>query len=235
MTTGSAWSRLETPVYPEPATLAGVTPAAGQGHARGAGYEAVKRSLDVAGASVLLLASLPLLVVIALAVKLTSTGPVLFSQPRLGRGGRLFRCLKFRTMVADAELQLMSDQEMSCEFDDNFKIKNDPRVTRVGGLLRRTSLDELPQLWNVFRGDMSLIGPRPIVENELRKYGPFGDRLLTVKPGLGGLWQVSGRSDTTYAERVALDMAYIDSRSTLLDLRILAQTALVVLKGEGAY
>ena len=113
--------------------------------------------------------------------------------------------------------------------------KNDSRVTRVGRFIRRTSLDELPQLWNVFLGDMSLIGPRPIVEPELEKYGAFGGKLLTVNPGLGGLWQVSGRSDTTYPERVAMDMSYIDSRSLALDVSLIARTAMVVVLGRGAY
>jgi lipopolysaccharide/colanic/teichoic acid biosynthesis glycosyltransferase len=124
---------------------------------------------------------------------------------------------------------------MRAQFSDNYKIRNDPRVTRFGAFLRRTSLDELPQLWNVLKGDMSLIGPRPIVEAELIKYGRRAVRLLTVKPGLGGLWQVSGRSETTYNDRVALDMRYIDSRSLGLDLKLLLLTALTVLKGRGAY
>jgi lipopolysaccharide/colanic/teichoic acid biosynthesis glycosyltransferase len=232
---GTAWSRLEPQVYSETVALPGVAPAAGENHTRGASYEVVKRVTDVAGALILLLASAPLLAVIALAVKLTSDGPMLFTQRRIGRGGRVFRCYKFRTMIPDAETRLIADPELTNEFDTNFKIKNDPRVTPVGAFLRRTSLDELPQLWNVLRGDMTLIGPRPIIEPELRKYGHFAGRLLAVKPGLGGLWQVSGRSDTTYDERIAMDMNYIDSRSTLVDLSLLVQTALVVLKGRGAY
>lgn len=198
-------------------------------------FELGKRAMDVVGSFTLLCAGLPLLVAIALGVKLSSPGPVFFRQRRLGRGGRVFWCYKFRSMVADAEQQLRARPEMRDQFDENFKIRNDPRVTRFGALLRRTSLDELPQLWNVLRGDMSLIGPRPIVEREVSKYGASAVRLLTVKPGLGGIWQVSGRSETTYAERVAMDMRYIESRSLALDLKLLVLTALTVIKGRGAY
>ena len=225
----SAWTPAESPGLP------GLAPAEGLNHVRGGGYEAGKRAVDLAGAALLLMLALPLLAVLAAAVKATSRGPILFAQQRLGRGGRRFSCLKFRTMVADAEARLQGCDVLAARFDANYKIKDDPRVTRVGALLRRTSLDELPQLWNVLRGEMSLIGPRPIVEPERSKYGVHADRLLTVKPGLGGLWQVNGRSDTTYAQRVAMDMNYIDSRSFRLDVLLLVRTALVVLRGRGAY
>lgn len=235
MARGSAGWRLVPRVYSDSSGLAALDPSAECDDARGKGYEVCKRTIDVAGAATLLVMGVPLLAAIAVAVKLTSPGPVLFAQRRLGRGGLVFRCYKFRTMVAAAESKLATDTALNGEFDANFKLRNDPRITRIGGFLRRTSLDELPQLWNVLRGDMSLIGPRPIVEKELRKYGDHGERLLTVKPGLGGLWQVSGRSDTTYPERVALDMSYIAARSTVFDLYLLAQTVLVVLRGDGAY
>lgn len=225
----SAWSPFEPPGYPVAA------PSDGLNHARGVGYEASKRTIDVIGAAVLLTIAFPLLAVLATCVRLTSPGPIVFSQKRLGRSGRRFSCFKFRTMVVDAEARLRGCDELAARFDENYKIKDDPRVTPVGAVLRRTSLDELPQLWNVLKGDMSLIGPRPIVEPERGKYGSYADRLLTVKPGLGGLWQVNGRSDTTYAERVAMDMLYIDSRTFRLDLTLLARTALVVLRGRGAY
>lgn len=191
--------------------------------------------MDVLGAFLLLCAGLPLLLALAVGVKLSSAGPVFFRQRRLGRDGRLFWCYKFRSMVADAEHQLRSRKEIREQFDENFKIRNDPRITPFGALLRRTSLDELPQLWNVLRGDMSLIGPRPIVEPELAKYGGCAVRLLSVKPGLGGIWQVSGRSDTTYAERIAMDMQYIADRSLALDVKLLALTAWTVVRGRGAY
>lgn len=198
-------------------------------------YEFSKRTLDIVASAALLAVLLPLLAAIAVGVKLTSRGPVFFRQKRLGRGGRVFWCYKFRTMVQDAESLLAQCRELMAQFDENYKLVKDPRITRLGAFLRKTSLDELPQLWNVLRGDMSLIGPRPIVERELSKYGDHADRLLLVKPGLGGLWQVSGRSDTTYAERVAMDMAYVESRSFWLDVRLIVMTALVVVKGRGAY
>ncbi len=198
-------------------------------------YEFCKRGLDIVASATLLTLFSPLLLAIALGVKFTSPGPVLFKQRRLGRGGKVFMCLKFRTMVQDAEALLKQCRELMTQFDENYKLIEDPRITKLGAILRKTSLDELPQLWNVLRGDMSLIGPRPIVEPELSKYGDHGSRLLEVKPGLGGLWQVSGRSDTTYAERIAMDIAYVETRSFWLDLRLLIATAMVVIKGRGAY
>lgn len=198
-------------------------------------YEFCKRGLDLGGSFVLLVIFSPLFLALAVGVKLSSPGPILFRQKRLGRGGKTFWCYKFRTMVEDAESLLAQCRELRARFDENYKLTEDPRITRLGSVLRRTSLDELPQLWNVFRGDMSLIGPRPIVEPELSKYGPNGRRLLEVKPGLGGLWQVSGRSNTTYAERILMDMAYVERRSFWLDVKLLIATAVVVIRGRGAY
>lgn len=198
-------------------------------------YELSKRGLDIAVSLTSLIALLPLFIVIGVGVKLSSAGPVFFRQQRLGRGGRTFWCFKFRTMVPDAEALLANCQDMLAQFDENYKLTHDPRVTRFGGFLRKTSLDEIPQLWNVLRGEMSLIGPRPIVPPELSRYGDDADRLLLVKPGLGGVWQVSGRSDTTYAQRIAMDMEYVASRSFWFDLRLLVATALVVIRGRGAY
>ena len=198
-------------------------------------YEASKRVVDVLGSLLLLLAGLLLLVIVSLLVKTTSRGPVLFRQKRLGRRGREFWCFKFRTMVADAEDQLKNNAHLHAEFEQGYKLKNDPRVTRVGAVLRKTSLDELPQLLNVLCGDMSLIGPRPIVPSERFKYGVDAPKLLTVKPGLGGLWQASGRSDVSYEDRVKLDMLYIDHRSLRLDLTLLVMTALSVCRFRGAY
>jgi lipopolysaccharide/colanic/teichoic acid biosynthesis glycosyltransferase len=191
--------------------------------------------MDVAASLLLLVLLSPLLAAVAACVRASGRGPVLFRQKRLGRGGRLFWCYKFRTMVPDAESRLSGPGGLFERFHQNYKIKDDPRVTRVGAVLRASSLDELPQLWNVLRGDMSLIGPRPVVEPELGKYGAHAGRLLSVKPGLGGLWQVSGRSDTSYAERVAMDLRYVDSRSLGLDLKLLLLTAWVVILGRGAY
>jgi lipopolysaccharide/colanic/teichoic acid biosynthesis glycosyltransferase len=198
-------------------------------------YDRLKRLIDITCSLLIIVILSPLFPVIALLIVATSRGSALFRQRRLGHEGRPFWCLKFRTMVADAEEQLKRQADLVARFQDNFKIKDDPRVTRVGAFLRKTSLDELPQLFNVLRGDISLIGPRPIVEKEQAKYGVYAAKLLSVKPGLSGMWQVYGRSDTTYPQRIAMDMAYIDNRSLRLDLRLMVLTAYVVLRGRGAY
>ena len=199
------------------------------------GYEHGKRLIDVVASLLALILLVPLLVAIVVCIRLSGRGPILFKQERLGRDGKRFWCYKFRTMVPDAESQLSRSPDLIAQFRENFKIRSDPRVTRIGAILRRSSLDELPQLWNVLRGDMSLIGPRPIVEQELDKYGVHASRLLTVKPGLGGIWQVSGRSETSYDDRVAMDMRYIEIRSLALDLKLVILTAMVVIRGRGAY
>lgn len=201
------------------------------GHDR---YEVAKRVLDVVGASLLIVLLAPLMLVVAAAIKLTSRGPVIFRHQRVGRGGVPFVCLKFRTMVADAEDRLRADPGLQNAFVASFKIRNDPRVTGIGRVLRRLSIDELPQLFNVLGGSMSLIGPRPLVQDELVRYGDQVGVLLRAKPGLGGLWQVCGRSDTSYAERVALDLLYVESRSLWLDLRLAVLTAFAVLRRRGA-
>lgn len=211
------------------------SPLAGPFDWPGLEYEHGKRLIDVVAAVLSLILLMPLLIAIVAGVRLSGRGPVLFKQKRLGRDGKHFWCYKFRTMVPDAESLLSHSPDLIAQFCENYKIRSDPRVTRVGAFLRRTSLDELPQLWNVLRGEMSLIGPRPIVEQELDKYGVHAGRLLTVKPGLGGIWQVSGRSDTSYAERVAMDMRYIEIRSLALDLKLMILTAVVVIRGKGAY
>ncbi len=198
-------------------------------------YEHCKRAIDIVASLLSLILLMPLLAAIVACVRLSGPGPILFKQKRLGRNGKLFWCYKFRTMVPDAESQLSRSPDLIALFRENYKIKFDPRVTRVGAVLRRTSLDEFPQLWNVLRGDMSLIGPRPIVETEIDKYGVHAGRLLTVKPGLGGIWQVNGRSNTSYADRVAMDMRYIEIRSLALDLKLMILTAMVVIRGKGAY
>ena len=199
------------------------------------GYRNTKRVLDLAAALIFLILISPIMLAVAVSIKLTSRGPVLFHQMRLGRKGRPFRLFKFRTMVSDAEQRLAAQAELQEKYAASFKIANDPRVTPVGAFLRRTSLDELPQLINVLEGSMSLIGPRPIVPVELEKYGPYGEKLLTVKPGLGGLWQASGRSDTTYDQRIALDMRYVDRASLREDFRLLIKTAVAVLTCRGSF
>ena len=196
-------------------------------------YEIQKRILDVCLGTITLILFLPLIALVALLVRVTSPGPIIFRQRRLGLGGRTFWCYKFRSMVIDAEEQLRKSDALK-EFEVNFKLKSDPRITPLGKFLRKSSFDELPQLYNIIRGDISLVGPRPIVERELAKYGEYGPALLSVKPGLTGLWQAFGRSDISYDQRIALDMEYVRDRSMYLDLKILVVTVFVVLKGRGA-
>lgn len=195
----------------------------------------VKSVLDRMLGAGLLLAISPVLVAAALAVKLTSPGPVIFRQTRIGVGGKPFQMLKFRSMVADAE-QRRAELE---EFNENdgllFKIRDDPRVTRVGAVLRRYSVDELPQLWNVVRGDMSLVGPRPPLPQEVAAYDSDATRRLRVRPGLTGLWQVSGRSDLTWEESLRLDLRYVDNWNFWLDVAILWRTWRAVVGRSGAY
>jgi lipopolysaccharide/colanic/teichoic acid biosynthesis glycosyltransferase len=178
---------------------------------------------------------LPLLLLIALAVRLSSPGPIIYRRRVLGIGGRHFDAFKFRTMYVNGDEILARYPRLKEELDKNYKLKCDPRVTPVGKLLRKFSLDELPQLFNVLFQDMSLVGPRIIAPDEIRKYGSYGDKLMSVMPGLTGQWQVSGRSDVVYEERVQLDMDYIDNWSIWLDLKIIFYTPLVVAKGDGAY
>lgn len=199
----------------------------------------LKRALDLVLVGTGLLLGWWLFALLALAVKLSSPGPVFYGQRRLGRGGTTFTAWKFRSMVRDADALLVdylqAHPELREEWERDHKLKNDPRVTWIGRILRRTSLDELPQLWNVLRGEMSLVGPRPIVQDEVPKYGERYALYQKVRPGLSGLWQVSGRNDTTYTERVALDCYYVRNWSVWLDLVILARTVRVVLLGRGAY
>ena len=198
-----------------------------------------KRLLDVAAVVATLPITLPLLGVLALAIRLDSRGPALFRQRRFGRGGREFTLLKFRTMVQDAqgvlEGHLAANEQHRWEWAETQKLRKDPRITRVGRVLRKFSLDELPQLLNVLRGDMSLVGPRPIIDEELERYGSAIDVYHQVRPGLTGLWQVSGRNDLTYEQRVRLDVQYVRTRSFRGDLRLLLRTPRAVLRGRGAY
>ena len=172
---------------------------------------------------------------IALAIKLTSAGPILFHQPRVGRGGRLFSSLKFRSMYLDAEDRLEEVKHLNEQDGPIFKIRRDPRITSIGRLLRRTSLDELPQLFNVLLGDMSLVGPRPALMPEVLGYEPWQLRRITVKPGLTGLWQVSGRSDLPFETMMRLDADYIGRWSIWLDIWLLVRTIPAVISGRGAY
>ncbi len=202
-------------------------------------YRVVKRAVDVAVVLFLCVLLSPILVVIALAVWLTSPGPVLFSHRRIRRQGEFFTMWKFRTMCTNSgevlERYLVAHPEARAEWRATHKLKCDPRVTRVGRLLRRTSLDELPQLWNVLNGSMSLVGPRPIVAAEVEKYGEFFWDYCAVKPGVTGLWQVSGRSELAYSQRVELDRDYAQNWSLGRDAKILMRTWSSVVNRDGAY
>ncbi|MGB7396961.1 MAG: sugar transferase [Candidatus Macondimonas sp.] len=198
----------------------------------------LKRLMDVTGAVSFLIVFAPLIALIALLVRLS--GPdIIFAHTRVGRNGRLFPCYKFRTMVPDAQAVLarllVEQPALRAEWERDFKLKDDPRITRIGHFLRKYSLDELPQFWNVVRGDMSLVGPRPVVPDELHRYGTRAPVYLAVRPGVTGLWQVGGRNDVDYAERIDMDSTYVAKQCLLLDLSILFKTVAVVFQRRGAY
>ena len=207
----------------------------GAGHPR---HRPFKHLFDALGAVLLGLVFLPIILGVVVALRLQG-GPVFFRHRRIGRDGAIFECLKFRTMVPDADrvLREMLDRDpaLKAEWLRNHKLQVDPRITAVGRFLRKTSLDELPQLWNILRGDMSLVGPRPVVLDELTRYGRCASRYLSVRPGLTGLWQVSGRNHTSYRRRVALDVYYVRHQSVWLDLNIVARTVKVVFGDRTAY
>ena len=200
----------------------------------------LKRCFDILISVTLFPVLIPILLIIAILIKLDSKGPIFFIHERIGENGRPIRVIKFRTMYKDArerlERLLREDKQAKKEWETNFKLRNDPRITRIGKFLRKTSLDELPQIFNVLKGDMSLAGPRPVIREEIEKYyGDFAQYYYMVKPGITGLWQVSGRSDTDYDKRVRLDTWYVLNWSLWLDLVILIKTVEAVLKGKGAY
>lgn len=195
----------------------------------------MKATLDYVGAVLLLVLLSPVFLITAIVIRLDSPGPVIYRRRVVGLNGRIFDAYKFRTMIVDADAYLERYPELKKEWETTGKIRNDPRITRVGQWLRRTSLDELPQLVNVLKGQMSLVGPRMITPAELARFGRWQYNLLTVKPGLTGLWQVSGRADLSYEDRVRLDMYYIRNYTIWLDLRILLHTVRVVIQGKGAY
>lgn len=194
-----------------------------------------KRTWDSIGSAFLLLLAAPIMGLVALAIKLEDGGPVLFRQARVGLKGEEFACLKFRSMCTDAEARLAALMAQNEGAGPLFKMTHDPRITRVGRFIRRFSLDELPQLWNALRGDMSLVGPRPALPTEVAQYDSGTRRRLDVRPGLTGLWQVSGRSNLSWDETVRLDLYYVDNWSVVQDLMILAKTAKAVLGSSGAY
>lgn len=197
--------------------------------------EAIRRGLDVLGASIALIVLLPLMLIVAVAIKLTSRGPVLFTQQRAGLGGRAFTMYKFRTMHRGAEADRAFLGPRNEQSGPVFKIAEDPRLTPIGRFLRRSSIDEIPQLLNVIRGEMSLVGPRPLWLPEARQTSGSATLRTAVKPGLTCLWQISGRSELSYDEWVRLDLYYVRHRTLLLDLLILAQTIPAVLSARGAY
>jgi exopolysaccharide biosynthesis polyprenyl glycosylphosphotransferase len=200
------------------------------------GWQVVfKRGIDSVFSSLALILLSPMMLLIYAAIKLDSSGPPIFRQTRVGRGGRRFTCYKFRSMYADAESKVRMLRDRNEATGPIFKMRQDPRRTRVGRILRRVSLDELPQLWNVLKGEMSLVGPRPPLPSEVDQYQPWHLRRLDVAPGITGLWQVSGRSDLTFDEMVLLDIYYIENWSPFLDLRILTKTIPTIILGSGAY
>jgi exopolysaccharide production protein ExoY len=203
-------------------------------------HKPLKRIFDLSFSLMVVIGALPLFVILAFLVRISSRGPITYSQQRIGRGGRIFKCLKFRSMYADAdnrlEAILASDPSLRAEWEASHKLKKDPRVTVIGRFLRKTSLDELPQFLNVLRGDLSVVGPRAMVYQELDKHvKDKATKILSIRPGITGLWQVSGRSDTSYAKRISLDEEYIENQSLLLDARIIAKTIPVMVFSKGAY
>jgi len=200
---------------------------------------AVKLGFDVGAAVLALLMLFPLLGLVALIVKLWDGGPAFFRHPRIGQNGRTFSCWKFRTMVVDSDdvlrRHLVANPEAAQEWEQTRKLKKDPRITSIGLVLRKSSVDELPQLLNIIKGEMSFVGPRPIVSAEVRKYGPYIADYLRARPGLTGVWQVSGRNDTDYQTRVELDRTYVQNWSLRRDLLIIAKTVRVVIATRGSY
>jgi lipopolysaccharide/colanic/teichoic acid biosynthesis glycosyltransferase len=198
-----------------------------------------KRLVDVPVALTAGVILLPVIATIVAAVKLTSPGKIFYGHPRVGRNNTPIRVWKFRTMVKDADVllaeRLAADRSLQSEWEQNHKLRNDPRLTPIGNFLRRYSLDELPQLWNVIKGDMSIVGPRPIIKAEIPKYAEYFLDYMKVLPGITGLWQVSGRNETTYQQRVHLDAYYVNNLSPLLDLYIMLRTVKAVISGRGAY
>lgn len=192
-------------------------------------YIKIKRVIDVILASVALILLSPLFAIIAIAIKIDSKGPVFFAHKRIGKNGKIIKLYKFRSMVINAEELIKSfTPEQMREYKENYKLTNDPRITKVGKFLRKTSLDELPQLINIINGDLSIIGPRPVVADELEKYGVNKDKFLSVTPGLTGYWAANGRSNTTYEQRMEMELYYIDNLSLKMDIKVFFKTILSV-------
>jgi lipopolysaccharide/colanic/teichoic acid biosynthesis glycosyltransferase len=200
-----------------------------------------KRLFDVMFSSSVLILFFPVYLLLAILIAISSPGPIFYVQERVGKNYKHFGCIKFRTMVENADEILIDMMTKSPhlreEFEDNFKLKKDPRITWIGKFLRLTSLDEFPQFWNVLKGDMSVVGPRPLVPEELPKYGRHMDKILTIRPGITGLWQVSGRNDIPYNRRVQIDVYYVNFRNLWLDIWLIVKTIGVIIspKNNGAY
>jgi len=203
--------------------------------------DATKRAFDIFFSLFVLIVFSPLYLVLAVLISISSPGSIFYVQQRVGKNHKPFGCIKFRTMVHNADEVLASmiadSPHMRDEFEANFKLRNDPRITWIGKFLRLTSLDEFPQFWNVLKGDMSVVGPRPLVPDELHKYGNRIDKVLKIRPGITGLWQVSGRNDIPYPQRVQMDVYYVNCRNGLLDLWVISKTIGVVIfpRNNGAY
>jgi len=198
-------------------------------------YKPAKRLMDLVLSGGLLILLLPFLIPVSIAILLDSRGSVFYRRQVVGQGGKLFDALKLRTMVENGDHKVKRNSRLAEEYSNNHKLRQDPRVTRVGKFLRKTSIDELPQLWNVWKGEMSLVGPRMISFPELEKFGIWQGKILEVKPGITGLWQVNGRGELDYDERVRMNVYYVDNRSLLLDLKILAKTIPAVFTARGAF
>ncbi len=203
--------------------------------------DVAKRLFDIGfSLSVLILCS-PVYLILACAIAFTSSGSIFYIQQRVGKDYRPFGCIKFRTMIPDADrvlADMMAESEsLRAEFSENFKLKEDPRITKIGKFLRVTSLDEFPQFINVLKGEMSVVGPRPLVPDEIERYGESIDRVLSIRPGITGLWQVSGRNDLPYAQRIRIDVSYVKLRNFWLDLHIILKTVRVMVmpRNNGAY
>ncbi len=200
-------------------------------------YRFIKRTFDfiISGLSLILLS--PIFLLIAVLIKFDSKGKVFYKHKRIGKNGEYIYLYKFRSMYSDSKERLekmLEDPKIRKEWEENYKLDNDPRITKIGSILRKTSLDELPQLFNILVGDMSIVGPRPVIDDEIKKYGSNKDKLLSVTPGLTGWWACNGRSCTSYEDRMKLELYYVDHRSILLDIKVIIKTAISVIKRDGA-